>query len=172
MDRSMRPVGHLKQKHVKVVAAAVQKLERENGKARPHDLLAIARPESSPLHSLFNWDNDDAAEKWRLHQARVFIRAVTVVYHEGEDEKWSGPAFVSVTTISEDEDGKEKRDRGYMSVERALSDPVVREQLLDEALRQADYWKQKYRNLKELQPAFTAIDEVKAKARGRQTASA
>lgn len=172
MERSMKSVGRLKQKHVKVVAAAVQELERENGKARPHDLLALARPASSPLHALFNWNNDEAAEKWRLHQAREFIRAVTVVYHEGEDEKWSGPAFVSVTTISEDAEGKEIRDRGYMSVEKALSDPETRSQLLDEAIRQADYWKQKYRNLQELQPVVAAIEGVKAKVRKRQPVGA
>ena len=157
---------------LKIVAAAVEDLEQRHGRVRPHDLLDVARSPDSPLHEMFTWDNDLAAEKWRLAQARKLITAVRVVYSEGDVEKWSAPAYVSVTHVSADEEGKELRQRGYVRTEKALADPATRQQLLDEAMRQADYWQQKYRNLSEFQPVFRSIEKVRKlvakKVPGRQ----
>jgi hypothetical protein len=154
---------HLKPESLKLVADAVTALEQRHGRARPHDLLDAARAPASPLHGLFEWDNDTAAEKYRLAQARRFIAAVQVVYLEGDEEKFAAPAFVSVTHVSADAEGKAIRDRGYVAVEKALADPQTRQQLLDEALRQADYWQQKHRNLMELAPIFDTIRKVRRK---------
>ena len=153
--------GHFKASVVKAAAAVIEDLERRQGRARPHDVVEAARPRSSPLHGAFEWRDDEAAERWRICQARRLINAVQVVYLDGTDEKWSGPGFVSVTHVSTDAEGKAVRDRGYVAVEKALADPVTREQLLTEALAQADYWKQKWRNLSELAPVFQAVEKVR-----------
>lgn len=44
-----------------------------------------ARNPSSPLHAHFDWDNDVAAEKWRLEQARRLIRSVKITVEVVED---------------------------------------------------------------------------------------
>jgi hypothetical protein len=51
-------------------------LEREKGRLIPADLVEDARDPDSPLHAYFTWDDTEAAEKYRLHQARTIIRSV------------------------------------------------------------------------------------------------
>ena len=41
-------------------------------------LLNANRPKGTPLHEDYEWDNDLAAESWRLHQSRHFLNSLTV----------------------------------------------------------------------------------------------
>ena len=43
------------------------------------EVVASARPEQSPLHDVFEWDDATAAEEYRLEQARGLVRSVCVV---------------------------------------------------------------------------------------------
>ena len=54
------------------------------GRITAHAVLDAARPASSPIHDCFDWDDSEAAEKWRLEQARELIRRVKIelVYQE------------------------------------------------------------------------------------------
>ena len=54
------------------------------GRITAHAVLDAARPESSPIHDCFDWNDSEAAEKWRLEQARELIRRVKIelVYQE------------------------------------------------------------------------------------------
>src|SRR5210317_675994 len=63
----------------KKARAEIEKMaKRRRGKITPQQVLEAARNESSPLHSFFDWDDDVAAESWRLHQARTLIKSVKV----------------------------------------------------------------------------------------------
>jgi mitochondrial fission protein ELM1 len=44
----------------------------------PRAVLADAESPSSPLHKRFTWDDDKAAARWRLHQARILVASVRV----------------------------------------------------------------------------------------------
>jgi len=46
----------------------------------PHEFLNSARPASSPLHRLFDWNNTTAGEKYRLWQARWYIASLTIKF--------------------------------------------------------------------------------------------
>jgi hypothetical protein len=61
-----------------VVARELKRLEK-TGRLQPPDVLDAARPETSPLHPAFEWDDGEAAEQFRLIQARQLIRAVVVI---------------------------------------------------------------------------------------------
>jgi hypothetical protein len=39
----------------------------------PHQLLEVATPKSSPIHKYFDWNDESAAHKYRLDQARGII---------------------------------------------------------------------------------------------------
>ena len=56
----------------------------KSGRITAHAVLDAARPASSPIHDCFDWDDSEAAEKWRLEQARELIRRVKIelVYQE------------------------------------------------------------------------------------------
>lgn len=57
--------------------AALRWLERSH-RLTPSAVVEAARDAASPLHPLFEWDDDLAAEAYRLDQARAVIRTVLV----------------------------------------------------------------------------------------------
>lgn len=58
------------------IAERLRELEQANGRLIPSDVVEEARNPESPLHSHFEWDNSEAATKYRLLQAGVLIRSV------------------------------------------------------------------------------------------------
>lgn len=56
--------------------AEIISLENKAGRLTPNEVVDAARSEKSPLHDLFCWDNDTAAELYRVEQAREVIRRV------------------------------------------------------------------------------------------------
>lgn len=47
------------------------------GRITPRALVDAARDPDSPLHSFFEWDDSEAAEKYREMQARTLLRSCT-----------------------------------------------------------------------------------------------
>jgi hypothetical protein len=60
------------------LAEELQKLEQENGRLDPEDVVRVARRRSHPLHPYFEWSNTRAAHAYRVDQARALIREVKV----------------------------------------------------------------------------------------------
>jgi hypothetical protein len=48
-------------------------------------ILAAAKPEDSPLHPAFEWDDSEAAHQYRLHQAREIPRRLMVTITPAPD---------------------------------------------------------------------------------------
>lgn len=136
--------------------AIARELERlaSFGKLQPSDVVAAARKESSPLHKCFTWDDDEAAEAWRLHEARNLIR-VYAVRELGKEKPDLQRVHVSLRS--------DRKDGGYRVLADVLSDADLRKQLLADALDDLRYFKQKYQQLKELAPVFVAAASVEAK---------
>lgn len=72
--------------------------------ARKHKLIIpldevvnTARPPTSPLHPVFEWDNKKAADEYRLHQARHLVRCFTI---DQTDVDARYPHSIKVTKIS------------------------------------------------------------------------
>lgn len=127
-----------------------------NGKLMPADVVESARPKSSPLHSRFEWDNTEAAERYRLWQARQLI-SVTVEYLGSGEQASLEKVFVSLTT---------DRDRGgYRSLVTVMSDQQHRERLLEDALDEMRRFHKKYKELNELAAVFEAMKQVSKKSR-------
>jgi hypothetical protein len=55
------------------------RIHEQHGALRPVDVVNEARPEDAALHPAFEWNNQKAAEEWRVHTARNLIRSVHVV---------------------------------------------------------------------------------------------
>jgi hypothetical protein len=62
-----------------VAGAALERLRREDGTIKAERVVDIARPDESPLHPAMTWDDTEAAERFRLFEARVLIRNLVVV---------------------------------------------------------------------------------------------
>ncbi len=61
------------------VARALEDLASpDDGSILAQDVVDAARPEGSPLHSHFTWDDSIAADAYRVEQARRLIRSYKV----------------------------------------------------------------------------------------------
>ncbi len=125
---------------------------KHNGRLEPEWVVHAAKGGANPLHGLFEWDNNVAAQHYRVGQARQVIRSIDVVIEEVEQAK-PIRAFVSVIR---------DRDRSYTSVAHAMSDPDLRRQVLLTALSELVAWRQRYAELVELANVFAAIEEARA----------
>ena len=147
---------------IQLIAAALAKLEAEEGEVRVTRVAELARNPKYPLHDLVYADSQAiAAEKWRLEVVRRIIRSVRAVYVDDVgDEAFSTPMLVSVDRdqVSGEVVVKQRR---YISTEKAYADPVIRQTLIDRALQQAEEWQERYRSIKELGLIFQAISVVK-----------
>jgi len=133
-----------------------EELERlahaHGGELHPAAVVAAARSEESPLHNSFDWDDSEAAGKWRLHQARMLIKAVVV--YDRDEESEPVRMFVSLTS--------DRATNGYRLLTNVLSDVEQRACLLDDAREAMKSFKAKYRRLEELAAVFAAMDSVEA----------
>jgi len=134
----------------------IAQIEKEKGTVKPKDVVEVAKKIDSPLHDYFDWNNASAADKYRLSQARYLMNHLVIdIEVEGRIEEQN--AFVSLAV--EKEDG----GKGYLSMDKAMSVSIYREQVLDVALREYDYWEKKYNTLKELALLFKAREALKRK---------
>jgi hypothetical protein len=82
------------------VGEAIEAIASERGCCPPGALVELARPEDSPLHGAFTWDDKVAAERWRVDEARSIISSICVV-EDAEDES-GAPAFVSSVAVTDE----------------------------------------------------------------------
>ena len=137
---------------VSIVGVELEKIQaRHNGIATPKDVLKAAKNKKSPLHRYFEWDDTTAAEQWRLEQAGNLVRSIEVVCGD------SSQAIPTRAYVSIEKNGK----RGYMEISDVMTDPELRDQLLAQALNDAESFQSKYKTLTELKPVFAAIESVK-----------
>jgi len=125
--------------------------KKNKGLIRPEDVVAYAKDENTDLHSRFEWNDDIASVKWRLHQARNIIRMVVIVE---ENTKESCRMYVSLNDDRNSETG------GYREIYSVLFDKELRNQMIVEAKQELDIFRNKYSALEELKTVFEAIDKL------------
>lgn len=132
---------------------------RNNGLCHPQDLVDDARPPTSPIHPLFEWDDEVAAELFRRDQARQVIRLIRPMIAD-DGTRAPFPAYVHVNIAGQD---------GYMRTDQARSQDEVWAEVLDDALKQLTGLEKRYKHLSELADVWQAVSEVKRKTRKKVT---
>ena len=122
----------------------------------PRNLVEEAREKDSVLHDFFDWNNTQAGEKWRIHQATVLINQVEI--EVGEEKMF---AFESVSVQVEDG----RNERVYMTPQEIVSNSDFKKQVIKNALSIISTWQDKYKQYTELSPIFTSIKKVRKKLR-------
>jgi len=141
------------------IAAELLRIAKENGGVlQAKAVVDAARRQSSPLHSKFEWDDSLAAEQYRIEQARHLIR-VTVQVISTPDGDVIDKVFVSLRADQGVEGG------GYRKLSVVLTDADMRQRLLAEALADMEVFREKYSQLKELAEVFSAMKQIRNKAR-------
>ena len=92
--------------------------KRDGGLLRPAAVVDAARDEKSPLHGAFEWDDTEAAQKYRLLQAQSLIRSFKVEI-ERNGQTHTVPVFVGVST---DRTG-DKANNPYRLLEQVVEKP-------------------------------------------------
>lgn len=128
--------------------------KQEKGELTPEDVLKDARNNNSPLHSFFEWDDGEAAEQYRLQQARHLIRSVVAVYVDDEKPAVRAKMFVHIN---------EPGAPHYREASHAMSLAKTRRMVLQRAWNELQSWRKRYRDLQEFAALFEAIDTSVAK---------
>ena len=121
----------------------------------PKNLVEEARPEDSPLHPEFDWDDTIAAEKWREEQARQVIKTIILYESDINTER-----ELILEEIKDENDTFAIEDRAFVStgewnhryvpIAVALTNEEWKANLLKAAKRDMQAFITKYHRLTEL----------------------
>ena len=132
-------------------------IARDFGALTPENVVAAARPTTSPLHERFEWDDTVAAEKYRVSQAAKLIRSVRLTYDtDGKGQEQTVRAFLAVPGTHPDSAHR----AAYQPSDKVLADPLTTALLLRELERELTALRTKYGHLE----GFAAILQAAAAA--------
>lgn len=145
------------------VAELAARLGRETENVTPEDVVEDAKDKDAPYHLYFDWNNAVAAHKHRINQARKLIGAIVVkrINQEGEEEKVRAFHHVKITN----KDGSE--ERAYVRHEIVFQQPPLRDQVISDALHQAEAWRRRWRSCVEMAEICEAIEKTSTKLNRR-----
>jgi len=142
----------------KDVGQEFERLKKANkGLLNPRIVLRSAKPKGSILHKCFQWNDSEAAEKYRLSQASHLLRSIEIVY-VGDDGKKSLPARAFVTLI---EEGICKPRSNYMAIAEVLNDKELRARYLSDTLSEYEALSRRNVNIKEFTTIHNAIKRTR-----------
>jgi hypothetical protein len=148
--------------------AALQELrvlhQKGKGALTPEAVLSKATSAKSALHSYFTWDDTEAAQRYRLEQARGVIRSVRVELLHVDRKPINVRAFVSLPS----DRGK---GAGYQHIVSVMRQPGPRAELLAAALAELGAFRKRYADLAELAGVFEEIDKIVKKSKAKKKAS-
>jgi hypothetical protein len=130
----------------------VRLTKQHKGRLKPSHVVDAARPSNSPIHGHFQWDDNAAAEAYRLIQARQLIQSITIEYHKGPSVR-TAPVFVNLRQ-------DRQKDSGYRFVVDVLSDKDKRKQLVADAKADMLYFTNKYHELSELTSVISSMRDA------------
>ena len=128
----------------------------------PELVLEDAKKKNSPLHSCFEWDDTEAANKYRLSQARDLIRSVIVV-KQLDNKEIVVRDFVSIrvdhNNALTNNFFQKNATSYYVKTADAMSNDVLRKYTVDMAFRELKAFIDKYKSLTELSDLFDNIND-------------
>lgn len=133
---------------------------------KPETVVERARPEMAPLHPYFEWDDETAAEQYRLVQARYYLRHIAVIREEdGEPIRAFHVVDVQRATFQSTMGGKDGEDdlppdEEFKPLREVMAEPYLMRQVVDKALRELKGWQQRYAQYSELQGVAMKVKDA------------
>lgn len=152
MEKVKWKVGTQFKVDAQVACDTISKLQNALGKETitAKDLLDASRDENAPLHNCFEWDDSIAAEQYRIWQARSIINSIEIVITKSE-KPVTVRRYINVNSTGSRKQGD------FAPVETVLKNPILREQILSNALIELRAFQRKYNAYEELTGVFSAI---------------
>lgn len=128
--------------------AELERIEETLGALTPKNLVEVARSKDNILHDLFEWNDEVAAENYRLAQARRLINNLEViVVSDGESKQV--PVFEIVST---------PEHRSYKAITEFSTDDA--EQVRRQVVRDISYLRKKLGFYDKFKDAVAKLDEA------------
>lgn len=147
----------MKTRHSKI-REELKRLAKENdGILTAEAVVASAAVPESPLHGSFTWDDTEAANQYRLWQARQLIRVCVEIIPTAPNV---GPVEVFVSLSGD----RKEAGGGYRMMSHVLSDKDMRATMLKDAVEEMELFQHRYEQLQELSEVFSAMRKVRKSA--------
>lgn len=131
------------------VGEELERIRSTSGELTPAHVVEAARSEDSPLHSAFEWDDTQAAQNYRLAQARRVLGSVRVV---NGPTQTIVPAFVSVR--------KPEKGRTWIPTVDAMSDEQLRARVLDDIRQFIESLERRYAHFAEVASVLANVKQA------------
>jgi len=155
-----KPGAQFSKKDAQKFGTYIDKLHKKHTGVTPTVLVEDAANPKSPLHGYFNWDDSDAAHKFRVEQARHLLNHLElVVTVEGRDPT-PIKGFFNVKSPT--------GSPVYVSFETVKNDAQLRLQVLEDAFNELVYWKSRYEEYQEFGEVVMAIETTRKKLFGKK----
>lgn len=135
-------------------AAELQRIEQEHGEVTPRILLDESTPEDAVMHPCYEWDDEKAADKYRLWQSRNILSCLTITYVDVERPEAKQIEVRAYQNVSDERNGR------FLNVQTAMAQTSTRETVLMNALKELAMFRKKYADLSELSKVISVIDEI------------
>lgn len=120
--------------------------------ATPEQIVEAAKNPERELHKCFCWDDEEAARKYRIFQARQVVCHL-VVKREQEQESETATHPTEIRLLHKTDSGS-----GYKPITLITQNKSEYEKLLQNALEDLRRFKAKYASLAELEEIIRLID--------------
>ena len=117
--------------------------------ATPQQILDKARDSNTELHKCFTWDDTEAAEKWRITEARSVVRNLKII--EVKPDKEPEPTTIRVFY-------KTDNSGGYKPTKLILKKPDEYKTLVERCRSELLAVKQKFQNISEYEEIWEMIN--------------
>lgn len=129
--------------------AELERIAEKHGSLKPSSVVDESRQEGSILHKCFEWDDEQAAEKYRCRQAQDMIRNIVTVKIGQIDTLNPIRAFVSF-----------RREHEYVPIQQVLNSSAMLENMLDAAMKELEAFHRKFAALDSLSELMPCIDRA------------
>ena len=119
------------------VGAEVAAITDRDGRLSPEAVVEAASDPTSAMHVLFEWDDTEAARKYRLDQARGMIRNLRVVV-DGDPQPVTRRVFVHVSG---------SKSPGYRTIDAVAQDKELSAKVIADAHADLLAWQSRFDEL-------------------------
>lgn len=132
----------------------LQRIEQKHGEITPRILLDESTPEDAVMHPCYEWDDEKAADKYRLWQSRNILSCLVVTYERQEEPEPKKIEVRAYQNVSDERNGR------FISIDKVLESTTTKTIMLQNAMKELGAFRKKYGDLLELSSVFAAIDEL------------
>jgi len=142
-----------------IVETELKEIYNKEKKLTAEIVLNHAKKKSSPLHELFTWNNTEAANQFRLWEARTLIKSVKITMTVGVEEV-KVRKYINLRTDDENNANPWGANSEYKEVKEIMSDEKTKEILFQQAINELNAFRKKYHGLRQFEKLMVEIDKL------------